>query len=439
MHRLAENDLIYGNLFEVSTPILRDRYNSALELLHGRPTALERFRIDQSGFSPEIAEELDDPSYLNPQGCNRMFILLTVEQAYLPLLDATFSCSRDILKRFISDNREALFGLTARDAVFGELEDSVYKISNLADITSIKKIRVKVRTPRKLVTKAHRLARHIEEFERSDTTWNDDDRLQEIIDLAEAVGDVRTHPLVPQVLRYEHTDFHTSHLDGLYVFNATRKPTLIHCGGADDDVKAHTDRTTGFRHVPISDRKALAGFLIGDGLVERIHDRDDRESREILSEKLDLIALAHAGEEADADEIEHYDPVALRRYVQQTIDDLPEEFHDLQRVLRGIEQDGSAPAIEPEDPAFFYLYRSAKHKDRDLVNHLLARLTPLDCRQLFICNKERFYELYETWPDHRRTLVADYLARHYQGRQSEVWDHLYGHDPEVKGPWGKRK
>ncbi len=438
MHRLIENDLVYGNLFEVSTPILRERYNSALELLHGRPTTLERFRIDQSGFSPEVAEELGDASYLNPQGCNRMFILLTVEQAYLPLLDATFSCSRDILKRFISDNREALFGLTARDAVFGELEDSVYRISTLADITAIKSIRVKVRTPRKLVTKAHRLARHIEEFELSETAWNDDARLKEIIGLAEAVGDVRAHPLVPHVLRYEHTDFYTSHLDGLYVFNATRKPTLIHCGGDDDGVKAHSDKTTGFRHVPLSDRKALAGFLIGDGLVERIHDRDDPDMLAILSEKLDLIALAHAGETADPEEIEHYDPVALRRYVQQSIDDLPDVFHDLQRVVRAVEQGGSAPPIEPEDPGFFYLYRSSKHKDRDLVNHLLARLTPLDCRQMFICNKERFYELYETWPDHRRTLVADYLARHYQGRQNDVWERLYGHPPDEKGPWGKR-
>ena len=66
-------------------------------------------------------------------------------------------------------------------------------------------------------------------------------------------------------------------------------------------------------------------------------------------------------------------------------------------------------------------------------------MTPLDCRQLFICNKERFYELYESWPDHRRTLVADYLARHYQGRQNEIWERLYGHNPDARGPWGKRK
>ena len=212
---------------------------------------------------------------------------------------------------------------------------------------------------------------------------------------------------------------------------------MIHCGGGDDTVAAHTDTTTGFRHIPITDRKALAGFLIGDGLVERIADRDDPGSRDILSEKLELIALDHAGNGGEDNGVGAFDPVALRRYIQQRVDDLPPAFHGLQTVLRGIEQDQSMARIDPGDPAFFYLYRSSDHKDRDLVNHLLARLTPLDCRQLFICNKDLFYELYEGWSDAKRTLVADYLTRHYQGRQGEIWTRLYGHDDD-SGPWGER-
>lgn len=439
MHRLAENALIYGNLFEVASPVLRERYNRALKLLHGRQTRLKAFRIDQSGFSPEIAEKIGDPDYLNPHGCNRMFILLTVEQADLPLLDATFSCSRDILKRFVADNREALFGLTARDAVFGELEDSVYKISTLADLASIKQIRVKVRTPRKLVTKAHRLTRRIAAFRDSDTAWNDDARLREMIDLAKAVGDVRTQSMIPEIVRYKHGDFFTTHLGGLYVFNSARTPTLIHCGGGDDGpAEAHSDEVTGFRHIPVADHKALAGFLIGDGLIERIADRDDPDAAGILEEKLNLIALGHAGGNADDEDVEAYDPLVLRRYVHRWIDDLPPAFHGLQRVLRGIEQGEAAVRLEPGDPAFFYQFRSSDHADRDLVNHLLARLTPLDSRQLFICNKELFYDLYEGWADRKRALVADYLTRHYQGRRAEVWNRLYGHDPEESGPWGKR-
>ena len=174
MQRLIDNKLMYGNLLEVDSPTLRERYNRALEILTERRSALASFHIDQTGFSPEIAEELDDPLYLNPHGCNRQFILLSLDQAPLPVVDATFSSTRSILGRFIEDNRAALFALTTRDAVYGELENSTYRIETLEDVVSIKSIRVEVNTTHKLISKAARLTEMITAFEQSDTAWFDE-------------------------------------------------------------------------------------------------------------------------------------------------------------------------------------------------------------------------------------------------------------------------
>ena len=80
-----------------------------------------------SGYSPEIGDELDDDLYLNPNGCNRQFILLTTAQKDAPLLNIKFSTSRGILTQFIETNEAQLFALTARDAVAGELQNSVYE------------------------------------------------------------------------------------------------------------------------------------------------------------------------------------------------------------------------------------------------------------------------------------------------------------------------
>ena len=438
MHQLTERNLIYGNLFEVATPVLRDRYNRALELLYGRQSGLERFRIDQSGFSPELAEEFEDPEYLNPHGCNRMFILLTLEQTYLPLLDATFSSSRAILQGYIEDNREALFALTARDAVFGELEDSVYKIKTLGDLTSIKHIRIKARTPNRLITKAKRLSSKIDAFLESETAWADDAALQQIIDLAEAVGDVRRQPVIPTRIDYEEGNFFTTHLGGLYVFNSARKPTLIYCGAGQQGSGVYEDQTLGFRHIPLSDRTAIARFLREADLVEPLAGLKHLDPEALLREKLEFVAIDHAAQTEAPGEIWDFEPMALRRYLHRNVDELPAEFHDLQGALRALEQGAPGRRLEPEAPGYFYLLRSARHKDRDLVNHLLARLTPLDFRQLFICNKDLFYELYETWNDRKRGYVAEYLARHYQGRAAEVWRHLYGRTKVAEGPWGER-
>jgi hypothetical protein len=120
MNRLISRGLMFGNLIPVDSPALVERYNRALKHLTGKETKLSDFHIDLSGYSPEVGEELGDHLYLNPNGLNRQFILLTTEQKNAPLLNARFSTSRAILVRFIEENEAQLFALTVRDAVAGD-------------------------------------------------------------------------------------------------------------------------------------------------------------------------------------------------------------------------------------------------------------------------------------------------------------------------------
>ncbi len=94
---------------------------------------------------------------------------------------------------------------------------------------------------------------------------------------------------------------------------------------------------------------------------------------------------------------------------------------------------------------------SSRHKDRDLVNQLLSELSPLDVRQLFICHKQLFYRLYQTWDDTKRGYVADFLAAEYQVDKAGTRAALFGPEPgmaepappkaperliQMVGPWG---
>ena len=80
---------------------------------------------------------------------------------------------------------------------------------------------------------------------------------------------------------------------------------------------------------------------------------------------------------------------------------------------------------------------------------LLAELSPLDVRQLFICHKELFYRLYAGWSEVKQTYVADFLAREYQMDRAGAREALFGPEPDmsdaarrpgdivdVVGPWG---
>lgn len=423
MLRLIERGLMYGNLVEVSSPTQVERYNAALEKLTGRRTALESFHIDLSGFSPEIGDEFGDETYINPNGCNRQFILLTLAQAACPLVGAKFSTSRAILKQFIEDNRDVLFALTARDAVMGELVNSVYRIESAADLLTIRSIRVEANTPRGLVSDAEDLILRINKFLESDSAWWDEESVEEMVALAQRVGDVSRHPLTPTETTYRKGNFFTSHLGGLYVFRDVRQPALITCDPGFDPA------TTDMRVISIHDAQAVAEFLRVNRLVETIFDARGLDERGLLRQRLDFILVDHLASNGAPGDLEKLTRDDLRSAVHRHLDALPEEFHQIAATLRAIDQESARPPLRPEEPAYFYHLRSASHLDRDLVNHLLAHVTPLDVRQLFICNKDRFYLHYREWGDAKRDYVAEFLAKEYAIDKRGVRDALYGPEP----------
>jgi hypothetical protein len=143
----------------------------------------------------------------------------------------------------------------------------------------------------------------------------------------------------------------------------------------------------------------------------------------------------------------------LRRLGRQYAAHLPEEWQGLAALLRWAEEDGPWPHITSDHPAYFYTLRAKAHPDSDLVNMLLAELTPLDVRQLFICHKEAFYRAYASWPDEKRAYVVDFLEREYQVDKAGTREALFGHEAPMAepqtvlqddiitrvGPWGAVK
>lgn len=164
MKRLIEAGLMFGNLIHISSPALVDRYNRALEHLTGRRTALGDFHIDISGYSPEVGDELGDHMYLNQNGVNRQFILLTTQQKTAPLLNVKFSMNRSVLRHFIEENETQLFALTTRDAVAGELLNSVYALPDPQALFDIRKIRIEADTTAGTVRQAEQLGQKIDRF-----------------------------------------------------------------------------------------------------------------------------------------------------------------------------------------------------------------------------------------------------------------------------------
>ncbi len=424
MIRLIKKGLMFGNLVHISSPALVERYNRALQHLAGKTTALTDFHVDISGYSPEVGIELKDELYLNPNGVNRQFILLTTEQKRAPLLNVKFSTSRDILREFIEMNEVQLFALTATDAVAGELVNSVFKLTTPRDMLNLRKIEIEADTAGGTLRKAEQLAGMVERFKTKEDAWFDDVLIAKMIETSKETGDVTRNPVHLRHTAFEQRNFWTAHFGGLYLFPDLDYPAAICMGDRPDDLPID--------HVfDPTQRHRIAAFLNDNNLVEAIIEARGVNSAAVLQQKMDFLTV-HAAADAGVD-LTGLDRTDMRRLARNHADRLPEAFHGLAQLLRWASDGGPWPRITSDHPAYFYTLRAADTPHRDLVNMLLSELAPLDPRQMFICHKELFYSTYATWPEAKKAFVADFLEREYQVDKAGARAALFGHEPDMSG------
>jgi len=455
MKRLIQHGLMFGNLIEVSSPALIERYNRALQHLAGKTTSLPDFHIDLSGYSPEIGDELGDHLYLNPNGANRQFILLTTAQKDAPLLNIKFSTSRGILTQFIEKNEAQLFALTARDAVAGELQNSVYAFDTPAKLFDIRQVTIEADTIGGHVADAGKLAKLIERFRAEPDGWRDDLLVAKMITLAKKTGDVTRVPIHLPAMTFEQQNFWTSHFGGVYIFRDLRFPAAISTLDWKSLGEVPVPQVMDLDH-----RNQIADWLDRNNLAEPIVRARGTDAAAVLRQKMDFILVDAADRLGIA--VGDARRTELRKVAYKLGSALPEEFLGLAALLRWVEAGGPWPKITSEHPAYFYTLRGKPGRDRDLVNMLLSELAPMDVRQMFITHKELFYAQYATWSERKQTYVADFLAREYQVDREGARAALFGpepgmdelHRPEMvsgpkparnsargpaQGPWGGRR
>ena len=427
MNRLIRHGLMFGNLFHVSSPALVDRYNRALQHLTGKTTTLTDFHIDISGYSPEVGDDLNDHAYLNHQGVNRQFILLSMEQRTAPLLNMKFSTSRAILRDFIAQNEAQLFALTARDAVAGELVNSVYDVSTPARLFDYRRVEVEADTTAGTVKDAGKLAGMVDRFKTEPDGWFDDALIAQMITLAGKTGDVVRNPVRLKQMGFDQRNFWTAHFGGLYVFQDVDHPAVIAPSGrghlGDLPIKYTFDA---------KNRNQIAKFFEYNDLTETIVEGRKGAAAAILRQKMDFILVdAVADQGGDLSGATRAD---MRRLARRHSSLLPEEFHALSSLVNWAENGGKWPRISSNHPAYFYTLRAADTKDAALVNMMLAELAPKDARQMFICHKELFYATYRGWPEMKKAYVADFLVAEYQVDKAGAREALFGHDAPMEEP-----
>jgi uncharacterized protein DUF6638 len=425
MKLLETSRLIFGSLLRIDAPHLIERYNKALVAFGLRPTELKAFRIDMTGYSPEVAEELGDQAYLDPNGVNRRFIILTPEQERLPVVHTQFSNTAGLMHEFFEGNRRVISAVTIKDALFGEIEEPVAIVNDIEDLLKINEVSFRVLSADGLLAKATELRMLVDTLTTSETGWRDDGMLTRMVDLAQSTGDIRQNPLVPDKLVFPHLSYWAGHFGGIFLFRDDKAMTVI-CDRSAPGFRR--SRPWEVSYIDIDDHERIFDFLARSGRLQ-LPQASWVEPSGLYRHRALMAVHDLIGRTAPDEEIFASDPVWLQTWIQRNARAIAADglYPFFQEALRSIETGGHIRMADIAPDRRMLLVRSTPdHPDKWLVNRLIARLSPFDFVSRFIFDKQGFYETYVSYPENYRRHVVAHLTNTYLPDKAALRVRLYG-------------
>ncbi|WP_269930681.1 DUF6638 family protein [Aminobacter sp. HY435] len=425
MNLLRDNELIYGRLLLVDEPHLVDRYNKALKAFGLEPTRLKSFRIDRTGFSPEVAEELGDYQYLDPNGVNRRFIILTPSQIDLPVVHTAFSNTSQLVFEFMSKNQRAINALTIKDVIYGEIEDSVSKVEDIESLLSISQVEFRVLSAEDVLGKAAELGKLVDRLKQQPDAWRDDAMLRHMVELAKVCGDIRENALVPDQVIFRHNAFWTSHFGGLYVFVDPDVTTVISDPSAPGFRRSRPWQVS---YLSIKDADKVFKFLASTGRLD-LPRASWIESSGYLEHRAEMAVRALIRQAEPKRDLGKVDKVWLQTWIHGHADALNRDgtFPFLNGAKREIAQLGQL-RLDEVAPQHRFLAVRAKpdHPDAWLTNRLISEFVPADFVSRYVFNKQGFYKDYQNLNEVWRSNVVDTLKNSYLKDKAAFRTQLYG-------------
>lgn len=425
MDLLRDNDLIYGRLLPVEEPHLIARYNKALTAFGNKPTKLKSFEIDRTGFSPQIAEELGDDHYLDPNQVNRRFIILTPAQVDLPVVHTAFSNTSQLMFEFLSENARSIDALTIKDVIYGEIEDSVSEVKDVEDLLSISQVEFRVLSAEDVVGKAGELAKLADKLRQEPDAWRDNAMLERMVELAKVTGDIRENALVPDQVIFRHNAFWTSHFGGLYVFIDDKVTTVIGDPAAPGFKRSRPWQVS---YLDINDADRVFRFLAASGRIE-LPRASWIETSGILEHRAEMAvrAVIHAVDPNRG--LDKIDKVWLQTFIHRNAELFTREgtFPFLNAAKREIAQTGQMQLDDVLPSRRFLVTRARpQHEDAWLTNALISEFTPDDFVTRYVFNKPAFYKDYEAFDPLWKAHVVETLKTTYLNDKAGLRAKLYG-------------
>ncbi len=424
MDLLQENELIYGRLLTVDEPHLIERYNKALAAFGEKPTKLKKFDVDKTGFSPEIAREKDNFDYLDPNGVNRRFIILTPAQAELPVVHTAFSNTDELMYEFFAGNSRAINATTIKDVIFGEIEDSVSAVDDVEDLLSIKQVEFRVMSANDTLGKAAELRTLTDRLKGEPEAWRDNELLNRMVELAKEAGDIRENALVPDQVVFRHNAFWTSHFGGIYVFIDEKMTTVI---ASPDSPGFRRSRPWQVSYLSINETENIYKFLASTGRID-LPRASWLETSGFLEHRAEMVIRDLVRRAEPKQDMSKIDAIWLQTWMHRNAAMINKDgnFPFLNAAKREAAETGRInPGDVDADKRFLLLRGKPDHPDKWLVNRLISEFVPSDFVSKYVFNKQGFYTDYQSYAGPWKEHVVETLKSTYLNDKAALRKRLY--------------
>lgn len=405
MNKLKQANLYRSELIPISGKLV-ERYNKCLKTLGFTETKLTSFYIDGIGWSPEVAEEMENMHYLNHGDANPNGIIISPLQKGKPVYLPFHSFDKEMMQHVFRTHGQKINDITRDSAICIDFDQNIDVFYEPLDVLKYDSINIKFRLIDNLEQVQKDQLKLVDKF-KTDNNFIDEAIHQQLLDSAKTYGDLRERDLSLHPLHFSTDSFYTRAFGGVYLLRDFIKSIIVF-----EDLEAYKEAIKDTIH------DVLIYHIAQPELVEKLKDHIiiECDLEHIVKtpnyERIKKYVLAQFLKDT-AHPIKDIlnDSVLFKSYLNKIDIKERKQVMSVELYLEKLERSNAYKIEDIVDQSFYFAlhqpHSSLSSNHRDLIHKLLINIAPKDVLFLYWYDKEQFYKNYETWDDSFKDWVIE--------------------------------
>ncbi|SFZ91735.1 hypothetical protein SAMN05428642_102273 [Flaviramulus basaltis] len=408
MDKLKQANLYRSELIPVSGKLV-ERYNKCLVKLGFIETKLKTFSIDGIGWSPEIAEEKENNSYLNNGEANPHGIIISPLQKGKPVYLPFHTFDRDIMKFVFKIHGEKIKDITRDSAICLDFDQGIDAFYEPLDVLKYNNIAIHFHLIDNLDKIKDEQLKLVETFNR-DNNFIDETIHKKLLDSAKSYGDLRNRDLNLHELQFTTDSFYTRAFGGVYILRDFITPIVVF-----EDEKWYKEA------IKDTNYEVLIYHIQQPELMDKLRDHV------IIEYDLEKVVKTKRYERIKKFEMAQYlnkpqhpikdilnDPILYKSYLNKLDIESRKKVMSVERYLEKLETSNQFKIADIVDLKLFEAlhqpHSSLDAKHQDLIWKLLVNVSAKDVLFWYWYDKEAFYSSFKTWDDSFKDWVIETIS-----------------------------